>query len=80
MKSGWCSLYCQPYSRAEGQWDVKSLLGYGTPEDPLGLWDGKDSGTVMSLVGHGTLEDIPIVPRGLWDVLTGLRNSDGKSG
>jgi len=31
---------------------------------PLGLWDGKDSGTVVVLVGHGSPEDFPRSP---WD-------------
>jgi len=87
---------------------------------PLGLWDGKDSGTVVVLVGHGSPKDfpwsswdmgvrrtsngplgtlgwegqwdcgglggtwesrgLPVVPLGLWDVLTGLQDSDGKLG
>ena len=30
------------------------------PKDfPRGFWDGKDSGTVMYLVGQGNPEDIP---------------------
>ena len=31
---------------------------------PLGLWDGKDSETVVVLVGHGSPEDFPWSP---WD-------------
>jgi len=35
-----------------------------TPMVPLGLWDGKDSGTVVALVGHGSPGDFPWSP---WD-------------
>ena len=31
---------------------------------PLGLWDGKDSGTVVALEGHGSPGGFPM---GLWD-------------
>ena len=59
----------------EGQWDCDVYGGRtwesrGHPIVPRGLWDGKDSGTVMSLlghgnpksmvVGHGNPEDIPL--------------------
>ena len=47
----------------EGQWDCDVSAGtqefQGHPTVPRGLWDGKDSGTVMSLLGHGSPEDIP---------------------
>ena len=39
-----------------------------------GQWDYDVSGGTQESKRH------PIVPRGLWDVLTGLRNGDGKSG
>ena len=59
------------------------LLGHGSLEEipsPLGTlgwegqWDCDVSAGTWDSRGH------PIVPRGLWDVLTGLRNSVGKSG
>ena len=46
----------------EGQWDC-DVCG-GTQESrerpivPRGLWDGEDSGTVMSVVGHGSPEGL----------------------
>ena len=47
----------------KGQWDCDVSAGtresQGRPIVPRGLWDGKDSGTVMSPVGHGTPKDIP---------------------
>ena len=36
----------------------------GNPIVPLGLWDRKDSGTLVALVGHGSPEDFPWSP---WD-------------
>ena len=42
-----------------GTWESRGLLMV-----PLGLWDGKDSGTVVALVGHGSPEDFPWSP---WD-------------
>ena len=38
--------------------DVSAGTGesLGHPTVPLGLWDGKDSGTVMSLLGQGIKE------------------------
>ena len=50
----------------EGQWDCGGLGGtwesWGLPMAPLGLWDGKDSGTVVVLVGHGNPKDFPWSP------------------
>ena len=47
----------------EGQRDCDVSVGtresQGQPTVPLGLWDGKDSGTVMSLLGHRSPGDIP---------------------
>ena len=65
-----------------GQWD--SDVSGGTRESrghltvPRGLWDGKDSGTVMYLVGHGSPEDIP-QSQGVFgmDVSHGKRESRG---
>ena len=34
----------------------------GNPIVPLGLWDRKDSGTLVALVGHGSPEDFPWFP------------------
>jgi len=52
----------------EGQWDWGGLDGTwesrGLPMVPLGLWDGKDSGTGVALVGHGNPKDFPWSP---WD-------------
>ena len=46
----------------ERQWDCDVSAGtwesQGHLSVPLGLWDGKDSGTVMSLLGHGSPKDI----------------------
>ena len=43
----------------EGQWDCDVFTGTresrGHPIVQRGLWDGKDSGTVMSLLGHRSL-------------------------
>jgi len=44
----------------------------GIPIIPLGLWDGKDSGAVVVLVGHGSPEDFPgplgtLGWKGQWD-------------
>ena len=50
----------------EGQWDCdvsgRTQESQGCPIVPLGLWDGKDSGTMKPLLGHGTPEDIPQSP------------------
>jgi len=47
----------------EGQWDCGGLGGawesQGLPMVPLGLWDGKDNGTLVALVGHGNPKDFP---------------------
>ena len=55
----------------EGQWDSDVSGGTresrGHPKVPLGLWDGKDGGTVMFLLGHVSSRGHPTVPLGLWD-------------
>ena len=58
-----------------GTWESRGL-----PMVPLGLWDGKGSGTVVALGGTWESRGFPVVPLGLWDVLTGLRDCDGKLG
>ena len=51
-----------------GTWESRGLGGTwesrGLPMVPLGLWDGKDSGTVVALVGHGNPKDFAWSP---WD-------------
>ena len=69
---------------SEGQRDCDVSVGrresQGHPTVPLGTlgwegqWDCDVSAGTQESWGH------PTVPRGLWDVLTGLRNGDGKSG
>ena len=71
-----CVLNCGKTSQGilgrEGQWDCDVSGGTGKsrghPRVPRGLWDRKDSGTVMYLVGQGNPEDIPKSP---WDFGTG---------
>ena len=62
---------------------VVVLVGHGNPEDfPWSLgtlgWEGQcDCG---SLGGTWKSRGLSMVPLGLWDVLTGLRDCDGKLG
>jgi len=59
-----------------------ALVGHGNPEDfhgPLGTlgWEGQwDCGGLGGRESQG----LPMVLLGLWEVLTGLGDSDGKVG